>query len=72
MLETAGVSDDVEAWIESAETATLAALRSALPDAELLLGGRAIDGEEHARSLGATGWAADGLGAAQLLDLARR
>ena len=48
------------------------ALRSAVPEAELLLGGRAVDGEEHARSLGATGWAADGLGAAELLDLARR
>jgi excisionase family DNA binding protein len=70
-LAAVGVSAST-AGNEQAVTATFDALRAAVPDAELLAGGRAIDGADHARSLGATAWAADGLGAAELLEPARR
>jgi len=47
---------------------SLAALRAAAPDALLLVGGLAIEGEHHARSLGADGFAADARGFIELLN----
>jgi len=57
---------------EDAVRSTLDALSVSVPDVALLLGGRAVGDSAHARSLGATGWAADAAGAAELLDAARR
>lgn len=56
---------------ESGVSGTLEALRSAVPDAALLVGGQAVGGEDHARALGATGWAPDALGVVDVLAALR-
>lgn len=48
--------------------ALAAALHEALPGVTVLVGGGAIDDEDHARSLGADGWAPDALSALALLE----
>ena len=53
---------------DAAVASVLAALRASLPDVPLLVGGRAIADADHARSLGATAWAADGRGAVELVE----
>ena len=56
---------------ESAVSGTLDALRAAVPDAALLVGGQAVEGDDHARALGATGWAPDALGVVDVLTALR-
>ena len=48
--------------------ATCALLRGATVAVPILLGGQAVEGEAHARSLGADGFAADGSALVRLLD----
>ncbi len=50
-------------------TASCAAVRDALPDVKIVVGGGAIDGEEHAVELGADGYAVSGAGMHELLDV---
>jgi len=56
---------------EAAVAQTLEMLASTVPDAALLLGGRAIADADHAASLGASTWAPDALGAAEALAALR-
>ena len=48
--------------------ALTSALHLALPDTPVLVGGSAVRDEDHARSLGADGWAPDGPAALALLE----
>lgn len=57
---TTGGLDDVVA-------ATVRAVRGAV-DVPILVGGAAVDGDDHARELGADGWAADAKAAVALLE----
>lgn len=43
------------------------AIRDVVPDTPIFLGGASIAGAEHAKALGAGGWAADGPGAVELI-----
>jgi methanogenic corrinoid protein MtbC1 len=65
-LRAVGVSLS-DANCASAAASCLAAVRAAAPSALLLLGGPAVATRQDALSLGADDWAADGLGAAQVL-----
>ncbi len=53
---------------EEAVRAAVEAIRGAVGDVPLLIGGGAVQGEDDARRLGADGWAADGRGAVELLE----
>ncbi len=67
-LAAVGVSLTAPDRVEAARS-TVAELRSALPPTvPILVGGGAVASEEHARELGADGWASDGRGVVQLLD----
>lgn len=57
-VSTASNLDRVPGTVDALRTATTV---------PVLVGGRAVDGEEHARRLGADGWAPDGAACAELL-----
>jgi excisionase family DNA binding protein len=66
-LSVVGVSISTRESTGSAES-TIAALRSVVDDVPILAGGGAIRDGNHARELGADGWACDARAAVALLD----
>jgi len=66
-VRAVGVSVTADASVPSA-VGTLRALRASCVDGPILVGGRAVSDDAHARSLGADGWAPDGRGLVDTLE----
>lgn len=66
-LVALGVSVTSPTHLAAAEE-TVSQLRAAFPETPILVGGAAVDSEDHARKLGADHWAVDGVAALEVVE----